>query len=297
MELRVLRYFLAVAREGSFTKASNVLHVTQPALSKQIMDLEGELDCKLFVRGSHSVRLTEDGFLLKRRAEEILEIEERTISEFTRIRSDVSGEIYIGAGETNGIKAVAEVAKQLREKYPAITFDFHSGNAEDIMERLDKGLLDFGLIIQPADISKYGSVILPNKDTWGIIMNRESELASKKAIKREDLRGKPLIISKQISRRESARGGLLKWLGPDIGRYNIVARYNLLYNASVMAEKGIGYVVGLDKIVDTSLNSALCFRPLIPKLESEMGIIWKKGRLFSTPAKLFLNKIREYCGE
>lgn len=297
MELRVLRYFLAVAREGSFTKASNVLHVTQPALSKQIMDLEGELDCKLFVRGSHSVRLTEDVFLLKRRAEEILEIEERTISEFTRNRSDVSGEIYIGAGETNGIKAVAEVAKQLREKYPAITFDFHSGNAEDIMERLDKGLLDFGLIIQPADISKYGSVILPNKDTWGIIMNRESELASKKAIKREDLRGKPLIISKQISRRESARGGLLKWLGPDIGRYNIVARYNLLYNASVMAEKGIGYVVGLDKIVDTSLNSALCFRPLIPKLESEMGIIWKKGRLFSTPAKLFLNKIREYCGE
>lgn len=297
MELRVLRYFLAVAREGSFTKASNVLHVTQPALSKQIMDLEGELDCKLFVRGSHSVRLTEDGFLLKRRAEEILEIEERTISEFTRNRSDVSGEIYIGAGETNGIKAVAEVAKQLREKYPAITFDFHSGNAEDIMERLDKGLLDFGLIIQPADISKYGSVILPNKDTWGIIMNRESELASKKAIKREDLRGKPLIISKQISRRESARGGLLKWFGPDIGRYNIVARYNLLYNASVMAEKGIGYVVGLDKIVDTSLNSALCFRPLIPKLESEMGIIWKKGRLFSTPAKLFLNKIREYCGE
>ena len=297
MELRVLRYFLAVAREGSFTKASNVLHVTQPALSKQIMDLEGELDCKLFVRGSHSVRLTEDGFLLKRRAEEILEIEERTISEFTRNRSDVSGEIYIGAGETNGIKAVAEVAKQLREKYPAITFGFHSGNAEDIMERLDKGLLDFGLIIQPADISKYGSVILPNKDTWGIIMNRESELASKKAIKREDLRGKPLIISKQISRRESARGGLLKWLGPDIGRYNIVARYNLLYNASVMAEKGIGYVVGLDKIVDTSLNSALCFRPLIPKLESEMGIIWKKGRLFSTPAKLFLNKIREYCGE
>lgn len=297
MELRVLRYFLAVAREGSFTKASNVLHVTQPALSKQIMDLEGELDCKLFVRGSHSVRLTEDGFLLKRRAEEILEIEERTISEFTRNRSDVSGEIYIGAGETNGIKAVAEVAKQLREKYPAITFDFHSGNAEDIMERLDKGLLDFGLIIQPADISKYGSVILPNKDTWGIIMNRESELASKKAIKREDLRGKLLIISKQISRRESSRGGLLKWLGPDIGRYNIVARYNLLYNASVMAEKGIGYVVGLDKIVDTSLNSALCFRPLIPKLESEMGIIWKKGRLFSTPAKLFLNKIREYCGE
>lgn len=287
MELRVLRYFLAVAREGSFTKASNVLHVTQPALSKQIMDLEGELDCKLFVRGSHSVRLTEDGFLLKRRAEEILEIEERTISEFTRNRSDVSGEIYIGAGETNGIKAVAEVAKQLREKYPAITFDFHSGNAEDIMERLDKGLLDFGLIIQPADISKYGSVILPNKDTWGIIMNRESELASKKAIKREDLRGKPLIISKQISRRESARGGLLKWLGPDIGRYNIVARYNLLYNASVMAEKGIGYVVGLDKIVDTSLNSALCFRPLIPKLESEMGIIWKKGRLFSTPQNCF----------
>ena len=295
MELRVLRYFLAVAREGSFTKASNLLHLSQPALSKQIMDLERELDCKLFVRGSHSVRLSEDGLLLKRRAEEIIEIAERTRSEFSHKRDNISGEIYIGAGETNGIKAVADVANELRKKYPQITFNFHSGNAEDIMERLDKGLLDFGLIIQPADISRYDSITLPNKDIWGVIMNKKSPLASKRAIKREDLFGAPLIMSKQIARRISGKGGIAKWLGPDIGKYNIVARYNLLFNASVMASKGMGYVIGLDGIIDTSPNSALCFRPLMPKLESDMGIIWKKERLFSAPANLFLAKIREYC--
>ena len=297
MELRVLRYFLAVAAEGSFTKASNILHVSQPALSRQIMDLEDELNCKLFARGSHGVGLTEDGILLKRRAEEILEIAERTRGEFSRRRDDIAGEIYIGAGETSGIRAVADVANELRKKYPAITFNFHSGNAEDIMEKLDKGLLDFGLIIQPADISKYDAVALPDRDIWGIIMSKNSPLASKRAIKREDLFGKPLIMSKQIARRISSRGGLAKWLGTDLGKYNIVAKYNLLYNASVMASKGIGYVIGLDGIVDTSPDSALCFRPLAPKLESEMGIIWKKGRMFSAPANLFLEKIRKYCTE
>ena len=295
MELRVLRYFLAVAGEGSFTKASNLLHVSQPALSKQIMDLEGELNCKLFARGSHSVRLTESGHLLKRRAEEILEIAERTRNEFSDRLDNISGEIYIGAGETSGIRTIADVACELRSKYPSITFNFHSGNAEDIMERLDKGLLDFGLIIQPADISRYDTIKLPNKDIWGVIMHKASRLASRKAIKREDLFGEPLIMSKQISRRISNEGGIAKWLGSDMGMYNIIAKYNLLFNASVMAAKQMGYVVGLDGIVDTSPKSALCFKPLMPKLESEMGIIWKKDRPFSAPADLFLTKIREYC--
>ena len=295
MELRVLRYFLAVAGEGSFTKASNLLHVSQPALSKQIMDLEGELNCKLFARGSHSVRLTESGHLLKRRAEEILEIAERTRNEFSDRLDNISGEIYIGAGETSGIRTIADVACELRSKYPSITFNFHSGNAEDIMERLDKGLLDFGLIIQPADISRYDTIKLPNKDIWGVIMHKASRLASRKAIKREDLFGEPLIMSKQIAKRTSVRDVLAQWLGPDIKKYNVIARYNLLFNASVMASKCMGYVIGLDGIVDTSANSALCFRPLMPKLEAEMGIIWKKGRLFSAPASLFLTKIREHC--
>ena len=259
MELRVLRYFLAVAGEGSFTKASNLLHVSQPALSKQIMDLEGELNCKLFARGSHSVRLTESGHLLKRRAEEILEIAERTRNEFSDRLDNISGEIYIGAGETSGIRTIADVACELRSKYPSITFNF------------------------------------PNKDIWGVIMHKASRLASRKAIKREDLFGEPLIMSKQISRRISNEGGIAKWLGSDMGMSNIIAKYNLLFNASVMAAKQMGYVVGLDGIVDTSPKSALCFKPLMPKLESEMGIIWKKDRPFSAPADLFLTKIREYC--
>ena len=295
MELRVLRYFLVIARDLSFTKAANSLHVSQPALSKQIMALEDELNCKLFKRQSHSVSLTDDGILLKRRAEEILEMSERTLCEFSRNKDEIAGEVYIGAGETNGIKSIADVACELQKKYPDISFNLHSGNAEDIMEKLDKGLLDFGLIIQPADISKYDSITLPNKDIWGIIMRKTSPLASKKAIKREDLFEQPLIMPKQISRRISAKGGLAKWLGPNLDKYNIVARYNLLFNASVMVSKGMGYVIGLDGIVDTSAKSTLCFRPLMPKLESEMGIIWKKGRLFSAPANLFLMKIREYC--
>ena len=295
MELRVLRYFLAVAREGSFTRAANLLHVSQPALSRQIMDLEGELNCKLFARASHGVGLTEDGLLLKRRADEILEIADRMRSEFTHGRDRIAGEIYIGAGETNGIRAIADAACELRREYPDVSFNIHSGNAEDIMEKLDKGLLDFGLIIQPADISKYDSLALPDKDLWGLIMRKDSPLASKKSIRREDLFGKPLIMSKQISRRASAKAGLAKWLGPNIGKYNIAARYNLLFNASAMAAKGMGYVLGLDGIVDTSPSSALCFRPLAPRLESEMGIIWKKGRAFSAPANLFLNRMRGHC--
>lgn len=297
MDLRVLRYFLVVAGCRSFTKAANSLHVSQPALSKQIISLEEELSCKLFKRQSHSVSLTEDGMLLKRRAEEILEMSDRTLAEFSSRSDEVSGEIYIGAGETNGIRSIASAACELRREYPKVSVNLHSGNAEDIMERLDKGLLDFGLIIQPADISKYDSITLPDKDIWGIIMLKDSPLASKRAIRREDLFGQPLIMSKQIARRISSKGGLAKWLGPNLSKYDIVARYNLLFNASVMASKGMGYLIGLDGIVDTSPGSALCFRPLMPKLESEMGIIWKKDRAFSAPANLFLTKIREYCGK
>ena len=295
MELRVLRYFLAVASQGSFTKAANMLHVSQPSLSKQIMSLEEELDCKLFTRKSHSVSLTEEGTLLKRHAEEILEMAQRTKGEFSRKRGEVSGSIYIGGGETTGLQSVAEVARRLLKEYPKISFNIHSGNAEDIMEKLDNGFLDFGLIIQPADISRYDALTLPNKDTWGVIMDKKSPLASKRAIRREDLISYPLIISKQISRRPSAKEGLAKWLGLDAGKLNIVAQYNLLYNASVMAAKGLGYAIGLDGIVDTSPTSGLCFRPLVPKLESGMSFVWKKGRHFSSPASLFLEKIKQYC--
>ena len=210
MELRVLKYFLTVAREGSITGAANSLHLTQPTLTRQIQELEKELGQKLLVRGKYKVTLTPEGMILRKRAQEIVDMVEKTEAEFQAITDTISGEIYIGGGESDCMKYIAEIIKEIQADYPDIKFHISSGNAEDVTEKLDKGLLDFGLIIQPADISKYGSVILPNKDTWGIIMNRESELASKKAIKREDLRGKPLIISKQISRRESARGGLLK---------------------------------------------------------------------------------------
>ncbi|PWM28498.1 MAG: LysR family transcriptional regulator [Verrucomicrobia bacterium] len=296
MELRVLRYFLAVASEGSVTGASNLLHVSQPALSKQIIMLEEELGCKLFVRRSHSVSLTEEGMLLRKRAEEILEMAARARSELSRSAGEIRGEIYIGGGETRGMRLVAKVVRELRREYPGVCCNIFSGNADDVMERMDKGLLDFGLIIQPADLSKYDSITLPDRDRWGVIMRKDSPLAAKKSIRRADLFGVPLILSRQIVRHTSSNGGLAEWFGAELGKFNFAATYNLIYNASVMAAEGVGYAVGLDGLADTGPNSEICFRPLAPKLESGMSLAWKKGRLFSKPAEAFLSRLRKYCG-
>ena len=294
MELRVLRYFLAVAREGSVTGAANILHVTQPTLSRQLMDLEDELGHKLFVRGSHSVSLTEEGALLKKRAEEILDMVERTQSEFSAPTGDeVCGDVYIGGGETYGMKQIAAIVRELRKIHPCIRYHLYSGNADDVTEKLDKGLLDFGLLIQPADLSRYDGIDLSDKDRWGVLMRKDSPLAAKRAVQRKDLLSLPLIVSRQIARRISAKGGLAEWLGPDLERFNIVATYNLIYNAGVMVDEGVGYAIGLDRLADTGPDSSLCFRPLMPKLESGLSVIWKKERLFSKSAKIFLEKMRE----
>lgn len=179
MEIRVLRYFLAIARAGNITSAANLLHVTQPTLSRQIKDLEEELGQKLFVRKSHNVMLTPKGMLLRKRAEEIIDMVDKAQSEFRAMEDIVSGDIYVGGGETEAIKLVAQILKYLRERNPGIRYHLYSGNAEDVKDRLDKGLLDFGILIQPADISKYEYINIPAKDTWGVVMRKDSDLAKK----------------------------------------------------------------------------------------------------------------------
>ncbi len=297
MEIRVLRYFLAIAREGSITNAASSLHVTQPTLSRQIHDLEKELGQKLFTRGSHNMTLTAEGMILRKRAEEIISMVDKTEAEFSSMESVVSGDIYIGGGETDAIKLVAQIACELRADYPGIHYHLYSGNSEDVTERLDKGLLDFGILIQPADISKYDYINIPARDIWGVVMRRDSPLAQKETIRKEDLLHVPLICSRQVISGEQGGNEFIGWFGEDFKKLDIVTTFNLVYNAAIMVEAGVGYALTIDKIANTAENSSLCFRPLEPQLASGLNIIWKKYQVFSPPAELFLDKLRERFGD
>lgn len=292
MELRVLRYFLAIAREGSISGAANYLHVTQPTLSRQIKDLEDELGQKLLVRGSHCVTLTAEGMLLRRRAEEIVSMTDKTEEEFRAMKGSLSGDIYIGGGETDAMNLIAAVCREIQLEYPDIRYHLYSGNAQDVTERLDKGLLDFGLLIQPTDITRYDYLSIPARDTWGVIARRDSPLAKKPYAEVQDLVGPPLIFSRQALEERAEANELAEWFGPAWRELNIAATFNLCYNAAVMAKQGVGYVVSLDKLVDTSAASPLCFVPFRPQLESGLDLVWKKYQVFSAAAELFLNRLR-----
>lgn len=293
MEIRVLRYFLAVAREESITAAANFLHLTQPTLSRQIHDLEEELGQKLLIRKSHRIALTPEGMLLRKRAEEILSMVDKTESEFRSLETTISGDVYIGSGETQAVRQIAGIIQGLQRDYPAIHYHMHSGNAQDITDRLDNGLLDFGLLIQPADITKYDSLVLPAKDVWGVIMRKDSPLAAKPFVQKEDLHTVPLLCSRQAILSQRHGNAFASWFGSEFEKLNIVCTYNLIYNAAIMVEEGIGYAVTLDNLANTSANSALCFRPLSPKLESGLNMVWKKYQVFSPAAEIFLQRLQE----
>ncbi len=230
---------------------------------------------------------------LRKRAEEIISMVDKTEAEFTSAENPVSGDIYIGGGETRAMHEIAEIIKELRESYPDIHFHLYSGNAADVTERLDKGLLDFGVLIQPADISKYNYFNLYEKDIWGVIMRKDSPLAEKEHIKKEDLLDLPLICSRQAISPHQTGNAFSDWFGEDFEKLDIVITFNLVYNAAILVDAGIGYAITLDNLADTSGDSNLCFRPLEPKLESGLNIIWKKYQVFSPAAELFLNKITE----
>lgn len=293
MEIRVLRYFLAVARERNITGAANYLHLTQPTLSRQIHDLEEELGQQLLIRKSHRVELTPEGVLLRKRAEEIIAMVDKTEAEFASMEDTVSGDIYIGSGETQAIRQIAELIKDLGEACPNIHYHLHSGNAEDVTERLDKGLFDFGILIQPADLTKYDYLDLPARDRWGVIMRKDSPLAEKEAIEKNELLEIPLLCSRQVVGSRHSENKFAEWFGTDYEKLNIVATYNLMYNAAILVEAGVGYALTLDKLANTSEDSVLCFRPLRPELESGLNVVWKKYQVFSPAAELFLKTLKE----
>lgn len=289
MEIRVLRYFLAVAREESITAAAQSLHVTQPTLSKQLMEIEAELGTTLFLRGKRKITLTEDGIFLRKRAQEIIDLVVKTESEFNDDAEVISGDVYIGGGETEAMRLIAKTIKNMELEYPHIRYHLYSGNADDIMERMDKGLLDFGVLIEPADIRKYDYIKLPTTDTWGLLMPKDHPLAKKKSIRPEEIIDLPLICSRQSLVKNEFSG----WLGVDFDKLNIVATYNLIFNASLLVEERVGCAICLDRLLNVTGDSKLAFVPFAPKLEANLDIVWKKYQVFSKAAEKFLERLQE----
>ena len=291
MELRVLEYFLAVAREQNITAAAESLHLSQPALSRQLREMEEKLGKQLLIRGvkgSRKVILTEEGMILRRRAEEILSLVRRTENEITQSDETIAGNVFIGTGETETVRLFAKVAKKLQQKYPDIRYHISSGNAEHVLEYLDKGIIDFGLLFTEIDAQKYEAIPVPIKDTWGVLMRRDSPLAEKETICPEDLWDKPLIVSHQ----KGDDRYLNQWLQREESELHIVATYNLLFNASLLVDEGLGYALCYDKLINTK-GSNLCFRPFSPRLEARGFIVWKKYQVFSKAANIFLQCLQE----
>ena len=290
MELRVLQYFLAVAREQSISRAAQSLHLSQPTLSTQIKALEEELGKKLLdrgVSGSRKVTLTDEGIILRKRAEEILSLVKRTEDEIALSDQIVAGDVYIGAGETDGVRLLTRAAQRTQTAYPDIHFHISSGDGADVIDDLDKGLIDFGLLLQTVDISKYECIELPVRETWGVLVRRDSPLAERVAIAPEDVVSQPLIVSRQ-----AFSGALLSsWLGRGLDTLNVAATYSLLYNASLMVEEGMGCALCLDGIINTTGESALCFRPLEPRLEVSVYLVWRKYRSFSKAAEKYMEAL------
>lgn len=289
MEFRVLQYFLAVTREQSISGAAEALHLSQPTLSRQIRDMEEELGKQLFIRSNRKITLTEEGMILRKRAEEIVELIKKAQDEIALSDENIAGDISIGAGETDGVRYLARAAKALQTDYPLVHFHIVSGDKMSVLEELDRGLLDFALLFGEIDSSKYESSALPCTDSFGILMRRDDPLAGKETITPEDLQEKPLIISRQ----SYCDSKLSTLLGMDYNQLNIVATYNLLFNGSLLVDEGVGYAIGFDKIINVSGNSNLCYKPLLRQVDMKMSLAWKKYQVFTKAAEKFLLKIQE----
>lgn len=269
------------------TRASESLHVSQPSLSKEMKALEEELGKKLFIRRNGGLSLTDEGMLLRKRAEDIIEMADKTVAEFSSLNEINGGDIYIGCAESHLIKYLAQAVRSFKEKYPMLRYHLSSGNTEQVTEKLDRGLLDLAFIVEPPDLSKYNYLEVQGADVWGAVMRRDDPLAEKKTIRAEDLYGLPLICSRQAMRVDIPR-----WCGENAEKLNFSGTLNLCYNGAVFVREGLGLMLTFDKLADTSEESGLCFRPLEPALETKMYIIWKKHQIFSPIAELF---VKELC--
>lgn len=288
MELRVLRYFIEVAREQNITAAAERLHVTQPTLSKQLADLEAELGKQLFIRGKRKTTLTDDGMFLFRRAQEIVDLADKTQSAFNPSEDIITGDIFIGCGETEGMTFVIDIIKGITEKHHDIRFHLYSGNDEDVSERLDKGLVDFGLFVGRTKLEKYDYIQLPASDTWGLLMRKDCSLAQNETIKPEDMKKVPILCSRQALHSNELSG----WLGYDFAKLNILSTHNLVYNAALMVKAGLGCALSIENLINT-MGTELTFRRLEPLIKADLFFAWKKYQVFSKASELLLNQLQK----
>ena len=280
MDIRELRYFLAVADEQNITKAAERLYISQPSLSKQMSNLEEEIGAPLFIRGGRKITLTESGILLKKRAEELMDLYDKTRCELMSHEKEISGTVYIGGGESRAMSITAAAAKKVMTDYPRIKFDFFSGDAQSVTEKLEKGLLDFAVLV--------------DGDTWGLLVRKDSPVGAKNSVSVREARKLPLIVSRQ----GASQGGILRRLfGGDTDALNIKAVYNLVYNASLLVNEGIGCAVGIDGIINTSGNGSLKFVPFEPAVKTYLDVVWKKRQVFGKAAVVFLKYLKNEINE
>lgn len=288
MEIRVLRYFLEIAREGNMTRAAERLHVSQPSLSRQMKELEEELGKKLFTRSSYSIRLTDEGMLLRKRAEDLLAMADKITNEFQTMDEITGGDVYIGCAESYLIKYLAKAVERLNKRYPGIHYHITSGDTEIVAERLNRGLFDLAFIAEPPDLSKYNYLELPESDTWGALMRKDCPLAEKSEITLEDVIPYPIFCSEQ-----SVKSDLPRWCREEVDRLQLMATFNLSTNAAVFVEEGLGITLTFDRLFEITPDSSLCFRPLSPPLSTKMYIIWKKYQVFTPAARLLLEELKQ----
>lgn len=291
MEIRTLRYFLEVAREENMSKAAERMHISQSALSKQLKGLEEELGKKLFVRHSFSIELTEEGMLLRKRAEDLLSMADKITAEFASMDDIIGGNIYFGCAESYQLRHLAALIKRFKKQYPGFHYHITSGDTEQVTEKLDKGLLDFAVLVERPDYAKYNVVKMPESDRWGLVMPAGCTLAQKDCITFEDLRGLPLFCSGQ-----GWHADLPLWCGERINELTLEGSFRLSYNASVFTREGLGYLLTFEHLVNTSSESGLVFRPLYPELTTDMFIIWKKHQVFTPIAERFINELQKEFG-
>ena len=291
MEIRTLRYFLAVSREENMTRAAGILHVTQPTLSKALKSLEDELGKKLFIRHSFSIKLTEEGVLLRNRAEDLISMADKIEQEFISLDDISGGELYLGLAESYQIRYLARVIKDFKTRYPNLHYHITSGDTEQIADKLDKGLLDFLVLAELPDSRKYEYLTFPEKDIWGLVIPERDPLAQKQTIRAEDLAGLPMFSSEQ-----AWNGDIKKWAGSSFSKMKLEGSFRLSYNGSIFAREGLGYLLTFRHLIDTSDGSGLVFRPLDPSLETTLYIAWNRYQAFTPIAERFLQQLKESFG-
>ena len=292
MEIRTLRYFLAVAREENMTRAAEILHVTQPTLSKALKSLEEELGKKLFIRHSFSIRLTEEGVLLRNRAEDLIGMADKIEQEFISLDDISGGELYLGLAESYQIRYLARVIKEFKNRYPNLHYHITSGDTEQVADKLDKGLLDFLVLAELPDSRKYEYLAFPEKDIWGMVIPERDLLAEKEVIRAEDLKGIPLFCSEQ-----AWNGDIRRWAGSSFSKLKLEGSFRLSYNGSVFAREGLGYLLTFRHLIDTSGGSGLVFRALEPPLETALYLVWNRYQAFTPIAERFLQQLKHLFTE